>query len=181
VCHGGKYRSSYLKIHVKTDKHLAVIKRVALRLRQFKDPSIVEALKNISDFGIVEYKDATYRLEFVQCFLACGQHISNIRFFIDFLEKYVTGMKRLPDPKNLLIYIPILRKMEIDSVKRTTNGEDLNNPSKKLICASFDGTTKEGAECMILVLRLMSDEGSWEEKVISFNVLSTIIHTDIYI
>jgi hypothetical protein len=162
-----------LKKHVITLKHEAVIKRVLLRTKQFKDPSIIRALEKISQYDIVEFKEATFRLELVQCFLLSCMPISCVRHFTNFLEKYTT-MKRVPDPNNLFIYYPIIRTMEIDSVKRITNGDDLNNPSEKLICASFDGTTKEGEECMILVVRLVSDDGSWEEKVKSFDTLEYI-------
>lgn len=180
LCRGGNLRSSYLKHHVITLKHEAVIKRVLLRKKQFKDPSIVKALENVSQYDIVEFKDAQLRLELVQCFLASCTPLSNVRYFTDLFEKHTT-MKRVPDPKNLVIYYPIIRKMEIDSVKRVANGDDLNNPSEKLICASFDGTTKEGEECMILVVRLVSDDGSWEEKVISFDALSTFIYINMCI
>jgi hypothetical protein len=179
-CHGRDLRSSYLKKHVITPKHEAVIKRVLLRKNQFKDPSIVKALENISHYNIVEFKEAEFRLELVQCFLLSCMPISCVRYFTNFLEKYTT-MKRVPDPSNLVIYYPIIKTMEIDSVKRITNGDDLNNPTEKLICASIDGTTKEGEECMILVVRLVSDDGSWEEKIKSFDALKTFIYINICI
>jgi hypothetical protein len=69
LCHGVDVRSSNLKKHVITPKHVAVIKRVLLRKKQFKDPYIVKALENISQYDIVEFKEATFFLELVQCFL----------------------------------------------------------------------------------------------------------------
>ena len=164
-CRGHSLRCNYFGEHITKTKHIKAVERHTARLLLLKDPNVITALNEINIRGTLEPADISFRFELIKVVLKSGMKLGALKYWADLLEVH-TKFKRIPDAKNLTVYIPTILEIEENSVKSLCNGPNLNKPVRYLIGASFDGTSKMSSEFMVLVFRMCQPDGAYLEKVI---------------
>jgi hypothetical protein len=131
-------RSNYIPEHILKRKHIQAMERYAEQQKFISDPSVTSVLSNLAICGTLEPNELAYRLQLVRTVMLSGMNMGKLKYLANFLQQ-VTLHRRIPDPRNLTHFIPVIEDIEINNVKYLLNGTNLYKPTRLLTSVYLDG------------------------------------------